>query len=198
MHPGNGSPGQGRLGAPHELPGYLVPPTEKQAPPTGTSLMQMGAGSEPWGSWQQDANALTWQDGVQNGSGESHCSPGSTTPLPHVTGGGSVVVVVDVEVDAVVEVTDVEVEVGGATHPLLEQASQQLEKPPTHALVPPDPRQLPAARLIRQRVPRAVVRQHVTAPGRPHVERAAHRSTSRRHARGSSALPRTTADAQRM
>jgi hypothetical protein len=97
-----------------------------------------------------------------------------------------VVVVDEVVVDEVVVVdVVVDVVVVGATQPPASHASQQLGTAPTHALPPFGARQASALRLVAQRVtPRRFVRQQVTAPGRPHVERAAQRRTSRRQAFG--------------
>ena len=68
--------------------------------------------------------------------------------------------------------------VAGA-HPAAAQASQQLAKLPTHAVPPGGGEQRLASRLILQRVaPAAVVRQQDTAPGLPHVDRAAHFCTT--------------------
>jgi hypothetical protein len=54
-------------------------------------------------------------------------------------------------------------------------ASQQLETLPTHAVPPGDGLQAVAADLMLHLVvPLALVRQHVTLPSLPHVERDAH------------------------
>ena len=80
------------------------------------------------------------------------------------------------------------------------QASQQLGSAPTHAVVPPDVTQDSGRRVTRHFVaPFGLVRQHVAEPGRPHVERAAHRRTAARHSGGSrpcSTRAATTAFAQ--
>jgi hypothetical protein len=69
----------------------------------------------------------------------------------------------------VVEVVVVDVVVAQPPPP---HASQQLEYAPTQALPPVDAVQRDASRRTLQRVvPSAFVRQHVTAPGLPHVER---------------------------
>ena len=71
----------------------------------------------------------------------------------------------------------------GVTQPPCWHASQQLGKLPVQAEPPDGALQRSAERLIAQRVLlREFVRQHVTAPARPHVERAAQRSTWPRHA----------------
>jgi hypothetical protein len=63
-------------------------------------------------------------------------------------------------------------------HPLAPQASQQLSKTPVHAPPPRGALQRSGARTIEHLVlPFACVRQHVAAPGRPHVEREAQRTT---------------------
>ena len=73
---------------------------------------------------------------------------------------------------AVVVVVDVEAQ------PVDAQASQQLLKPPTHAVVPARAVQWLASRLILHRVPVGLVRQQVTKPaGLPQVEWEAHRLT---------------------
>jgi len=70
----------------------------------------------------------------------------------------------------------------GAAHPPATHASQQLGALPTHACPPDGGRHLVASEFLVQRVsPRAFVRQQVTKPGRPHVERAAHATTARKH-----------------
>jgi len=118
----------------------------------------------------------------------THCWPTAQVPPqvgycdgPHVNGASVVVVVVVVDV---------------VTHPLALHASQQLVKLPAH---PPALRQRSALRRTAQRGPRAVVRQHVTAPGRPHVVRRAQRMTTRRQRRDKSpwsTRARTTPRAQ--
>ncbi|HKA29973.1 MAG TPA: hypothetical protein VKH82_11385 [Candidatus Binatia bacterium] len=61
------------------------------------------------------------------------------------------------------------------------QASQQLETFPTHAVPPLGERHLPASRLMLHFVtPCAVVRQQLTAPSRPQVDRLAHACTADR------------------
>ena len=65
--------------------------------------------------------------------------------------------------------------VGGTVQPDPVHASQQLANAPTHAPPPRGARQDSASRAMRQRVrPVGDVTQHVTAPGRPHVERLVH------------------------
>src|SRR5439155_10371809 len=67
--------------------------------------------------------------------------------------------------------------------PPLEHASQQLDTAPTHALPPAGARHRSAFRLMLHRVwPLASVRQHVTYPSRPQVERLAHETSWLRHA----------------
>jgi hypothetical protein len=67
------------------------------------------------------------------------------------------------------------------THPELVQASQQLANAPTHAVPPLGGTHDAALFLIVHFVlPDAVVRQHVTNPGLPHVDRAAHFFTNPR------------------
>lgn len=69
--------------------------------------------------------------------------------------------------------------VGGAAQPLSVQASQQLEKAPVQALPPAGAMQWSLSRLVLHFVvPDALVRQQVTNPGFPQVERAAHRFTA--------------------
>jgi len=66
--------------------------------------------------------------------------------------------------------------VGVGAQPVAVQASQQLEKPPTHAEPPDGGVQWSASRFVEHFVaPFALVRQQVTKPGFPHVDRAAHR-----------------------
>ena len=94
--------------------------------------------------------------------------------------GGKVVVLVQVELDTLVELElDVDVLlVVGTTQPPFWQASQQLESAPAHALPPLGALQAAAFFLIEHLVtPLRLVRQQVTKPGRPHVERAAQRCT---------------------
>jgi hypothetical protein len=108
--------------------------------------------------------------------GGSHCSPGSSVPLPHV--GGAVVVVV---VGAVVDVVDgwvPVVVVVVAAQPPGTQASQQLVAVPTQAVPSFGGRHEAALRLMLHLVlPCLSVRQHVTAPSLPHVDLAAHSIT---------------------
>jgi hypothetical protein len=114
--------------------------------------------------------------------------PAGHTPSPHVGidpplhgVAGSVVVVVDVET-----VVDVVVVVDGATQPLAVHASQQLAKTPTHADPPGGGWHCAAVRRTWHFVvPFALVRQQVTAPGRPHVDFDTHRSTLLAHIAGS-------------
>jgi hypothetical protein len=89
-----------------------------------------------------------------------------------VAGPVSVVLVVVL----VLVVLDVELVV--VAQPLAPQASQQLSKTPVHAPPPRGALQRSGARTIEHLVlPFACVRQHVAAPGRPHVEREAQRTT---------------------
>lgn len=61
----------------------------------------------------------------------------------------------------------------------LRQASQQLEPLPRHAIPPLGARQDPASRWMLHFVtPFAVVRQQLTAPSRPQVDRLAHARTA--------------------
>lgn len=70
----------------------------------------------------------------------------------------------------------------GGTHPPAPHASQQLVYAPTHALPPRGATHLAALERMAQLVsPFGDVRQHVTTPGRPHVERAAQRWTAFLH-----------------
>jgi hypothetical protein len=102
-------------------------------------------------------------------AGLVHVPPHDPMPPVALHGGGSVTVVV-VAVDVVVVVV---------AQPLAPQASQQLANDPTHAAPPAGERQTPSLRLIAQVVfPDLRVRQHVTNPGLPHVERAAQRITT--------------------
>jgi hypothetical protein len=108
----------------------------------------------------------------------SQSSPFSIVPFPQT--GGSVVDVVEVVV--------------GTTQPPASHASQQLGSVPTHAAPPDGARHFVASPFTLQRVsPWELVRQQVTAPGRPHAERDAHRTTAARHSRGS--VPASTAAA---
>jgi hypothetical protein len=92
-------------------------------------------------------------------------------PLP-------VVVVVELVVVTVVDVVVVDV----VAQPLAVQASQQLSRRPVQARPSRGGRQWAASRLIEQRVtPCRFVRQQVTAPARPQVERAAQRCTKPAH-----------------
>jgi hypothetical protein len=69
-----------------------------------------------------------------------------------------------------------------AAHPVAPQASQQLAADPAQACPPAGAVHDAALRLIVHFVrPFASVRQHVAAPGRPHVERAAQRFTGDAH-----------------
>jgi hypothetical protein len=142
----------------------------------------------------------------------SHCSGLSTTPLPQRDGAVVVVtvVLVDVAIDVLVTVdvatvddVDVLVEVVVATvhSPFVPHASQQLGTEPTQA-VPPDGAWHWAGLflMLHFAFPVRVVRQQVTAPGRPHVEREAQRVTSARQSAGrrpSATALATTAAAQR-
>jgi hypothetical protein len=115
----------------------------------------------------------------------SHFSPESIWSFPHA--GGSVVVVVIVVVVVVC-----------AAHPPATHASQQLGALPTHACPPDGGRHLVASDFRVQRVsPRAFVRQQVTKPGRPQVERAAHATTARRHSLDRSPAARATSPTHR-
>jgi len=68
--------------------------------------------------------------------------------------------------------------VSGGAQPEAVQASQQLVNCPTQAVPPRGATHLVASRLGRQLVlPAAVIRQHVTKPGLPQMERAAQRLT---------------------
>src|SRR5262245_594315 len=68
---------------------------------------------------------------------------------------------------------------GGGAQPLPAQASQQLRAAPMQAVPSGGGRQALASRAILHRVrPLALVRQHDTAPGRPQIEFAAHRTTT--------------------
>jgi hypothetical protein len=72
----------------------------------------------------------------------------------------------------------VDVDVVLGTQLPLPQESQQLGTVPVHALPPFGARQRVASLFTLQRsLPAAVVRQQVTAPGRPHVDRVAQRFT---------------------
>ena len=64
---------------------------------------------------------------------------------------------------------------GGGAHPVAVHASQQLGTSLAHAVPPRDGLQAVASDLtLHLVVPLALVRQHVTKPGLPHVERDAH------------------------
>src|SRR5262245_62498760 len=87
---------------------------------------------------------------------------------------------------------------GGGAQPLPEQASQQLCAAPMQAVPSRGGRQALASRAILHRVrPPALVRQHDTAPGRPQIEFAAHRTTYFTHPGLDSAV-RAAALAQRL
>jgi hypothetical protein len=120
----------------------------------------------------------------------SHCSAPLQTPSPQTGGGVVVVVVVVVVVDGTVQ------------PPVASQASQQLATSPTHALPPRGARHVAALGLmLHLALPFAVVRQHVTAPGRPQVDFAAQRSTLEAQLAGSvppETAVFTTAATQRM
>jgi hypothetical protein len=112
-----------------------------------------------------------------------------TEPVTQHWMGGSVVVVVDTTVVLVVTTPVVVVVVGTVVVVVLPgqlpdpQASQQLGIDPTQALPPVGAWQRASLDLTLQRVfPNASVRQHVTAPARPHVERVAQSTTRLRHA----------------
>jgi len=71
-------------------------------------------------------------------------------------------------------------------HPPSKQASQQLGTTPTQALPPVGATQWAGLRFTLQTVsPVGLVRQHVTKPGLPHVDRAAQRMTEPLQPRGS-------------
>jgi len=115
----------------------------------------------------------------------SHSSPGSIWLFPH--SGGSVVTVVVVLVVVV-----------GVAQPPATHASQQLGAFPTHACSPDGGRHLVASDFLVQRVsPRTFVRQQVTKPGRPHVERAAQATTARRHSLDRPPVARATSPTHR-
>jgi hypothetical protein len=89
-----------------------------------------------------------------------------------------------------VVVVDVVVTVLVVTQPLPVHASQQLAGVPTQALPPAGGVQSAALRFTTQRVaPFERVRQQVTAPGRPQVEREAQRRTSPLQSGGRSMAP---------
>src|SRR5581483_3408920 len=110
----------------------------------------------------------------------------------------SVVVVVEVEVVVVLVV----VVVVGVAHPDAVQASQQLANMPTQALPFFGARHALGLDLIEHDVrPRDVVRQHVRAPARPHVDFAVQARTVLRHPdvnRPAATASAATADAQRV
>ncbi len=79
----------------------------------------------------------------------------------------------------------VAVSVYDGAQPPAPQASQQLVKTPVQTEPPDGARHLLASGLTPQLVlPLAVVRQHVTAPGRPQVEREAQRLAADAHSAG--------------
>src|SRR5437667_12819564 len=98
----------------------------------------------------------------------SHSSPGSSMPLPH-----SVVVVVEVVVVVLVVVV---------AQPLGPQASQQLGFVP---MVDGGLQRLGSRLTLQWILPSESVRQQVTAPGLPQVERDAQRTTLPLQVRGS-------------
>jgi len=80
-------------------------------------------------------------------------------------------------------------------HSVVLQASQQLGVPPTHAMPPRGGRQAAALRLMLHLVsPRAFVRQQVTTPGRPHVDRRAHACATRAQSGFANALASVVAE----
>ena len=103
-----------------------------------------------------------------------------------------------VEVVDVLVVVDVEVVLGTQSPP--PHASQQLDTGPTHAVPAFGARQRAASFFTLQRSrPAALVRQQVTAPARPQVDRAAQRFTAPLHAARSCPEPTrtlSTAEAQ--
>jgi len=95
-------------------------------------------------------------------------------PPPREWHGGSVVVLVHVEL--VVVVLPIRLLVVVATQPPFPQASQQLDSVPVQALPPCGAVQVATFLLIEHLItPVALVRQQVTNPGRPQVECAAQR-----------------------
>jgi hypothetical protein len=62
--------------------------------------------------------------------------------------------------------------------PVAPQASQQLVADPTHACPPPGARQDARRLMVHFAGPPGFVRQQVTVPGLPQVERDAHRRTA--------------------
>lgn len=87
---------------------------------------------------------------------------------------------IDVELVDVLDVVVVDVVVGTQSPP--PHASQQLGTVPTQAVPPLGARQRAASLFTLQRKPpETLVRQQVTAPARPHVERAAQRLTAPLH-----------------
>jgi hypothetical protein len=128
--------------------------------------VELEQGTTPTGKQPQDVGGKL--------SPGRHCEPGGQTPLhcgkvaPHAL--GTVVVVLVVVVLVVV------------AQPPATQASQQLVNVPTHASPPGGAAQADARGLMLHRVaPLLLDRQQVTAPGRPQVERAAHRRTAPLH-----------------
>jgi|SRR5439155_15948770 len=95
----------------------------------------------------------------------------------HWIAGVVVVVVVAAGVVVVVVVLP-----GGGHVPPGPHASQQLDADPTHAELPLGGRHLPSRLILHFVSPSSLVRQQVTKPGRPQVDRSAHRSTTSSHA----------------
>jgi hypothetical protein len=102
---------------------------------------------------------------------------------PHVTGTNVVLVVLEVVVLVLLLVLVVRVVV---TQPPALQASQQLGNAPTHALAPDREAHFANGFGLQMVGPFDRVRQQVTNPGLPHVERAAHRLTAPLHRLGRS------------
>jgi hypothetical protein len=143
--------------------------------------LQKGCDASPHG-WLPSGTQPQYGSKSETGT---HVRPVGQAP-PHENGppphGGIVVVVV----------------VGGGVQPAGPHASQQLACAPTQrgAL------QRDGSRLMAQRTrPESATRQHVTAPGRPHVDCDAHRLTVFTHSAGNVLSPmcvRITSNAQRV
>ena len=138
-----------------------------QASPGGQVPLQNGWVASPHG-WLPSGTQPQYGGKSEMGahvSPASHAPPQENGPPPHDA--GRLVVVVEVVV---------------GVQPLGPQASQQLVNALTHAWPPLGAVQADTSRRTSQRVrPEARVRQHATAPGRPHVDARTHRRTLRAH-----------------
>jgi len=172
------APGQVAVGAPgmHALPGSTQAHSANVMPPLSAVAWHMRPSPHvpPQVGYCEPMQGVTpsgrhWQPMPGNSSSQ-HRAPGPQFPLQlgnvSPQGVGRLVVVVLV----VVVVT---------TQPVAPQASQQLDADPTHACPPRRATHDAGACLTVHLVaPPGFVRQHVTAPGSPQVERDAQRRTA--------------------